>query len=112
MIHLAIPLRALTRRAKPYLDQFTMDHKKGQARYVKALKDEVLKLLRALVPVFIDKDPLLIAQATVPIYAFVYRALDAKGKSRGFARTKLMKFNQARIANRKVAEDDLAKARV
>lgn len=96
---------------KPYLDQFTEDHKKGKGRYVISLKDEVLKLLRGLVPVFTDKDPLLLAQATVPIYAFVYRFLDERGGSDVFVRTKLAKFNSERIANRKLAETDLTKAK-
>ncbi|HYX28596.1 MAG TPA: DUF262 domain-containing protein [Pyrinomonadaceae bacterium] len=95
---------------KPYLDQFTLDHKHGHSRYVKSLKDEVFKLLRALVPVFVDKDLLLVAQTTIPIYAFVLRRFDAKKKGRLFSRTKLLKFNQARVSNREVAQDDLTKA--
>jgi hypothetical protein len=96
---------------KPYLDQFTLDHKQGKTRYVRLLKTEVVGLLGDLVKVFTDKDPLLFAQATVPIYAFVYKSLLAKNNSKVFARTKLNKFNQVRLANRKVAETDLTKAR-
>ena len=96
---------------KPYLDQFALEHKKGSLTHVKSLKNEVLKLLRALLLVFIDKDPLLIAQATVPVYAFVYKTLNDQGKSRLFARTKLLKFNHARAANRKAAEEDFTKAK-
>jgi hypothetical protein len=95
---------------KPYLDQFTLEHKHGKLIYVKSLKSEVLKLLRGLLPIFTDKDQLLVAQASVPIYAFVYRNLLNNGNSRAFTRTKLSKFNQARVSNRRVAEENLTKA--
>ena len=78
---------------------------------MKSLKDEVTTILTDLTTVFVDKDWLLIAQASVPIYAFVYRQLDKKGTSSLFTRTKLEKFNQARAANRALAETDLTKAK-
>jgi len=96
---------------KPYLDQFTLDYKVGHSAYVKGLKAEVQKLLRSLVKVFVDKDGLLVTQAAVPVYAFVFRSLERKKEARYFTRTKLAKFNKARASNRELAETDLTKAK-
>lgn len=95
---------------KPYLDQFTLDHKKGRLKEVKALKGEVVRILDRLLPVFVDKDPLLIAQSSIPIYAFIPDFLDKKAKSNIFTRTKLDKFNTKRNQNRNIAEEDITKA--
>jgi hypothetical protein len=95
---------------KPYLDQFTLDHKKGKLKDVKVLKDEVVRMLDRILPVFVDKDSLLIAQASLPIYAFIPGFLDKKGKGSLFARTRLDKFNQKRTENRALAEADITKA--
>jgi hypothetical protein len=96
---------------KPFLDHFTSEHKSGQRKYVRSLKDEVHGLLDALDPIFVDKDSLLLTQATVPIYAFVLRLLSNKGQSFKFARTRLIKFNDERVANRAMAEADIAAAK-
>lgn len=95
---------------KPYLDQFTLEHKKGKSKEVKALKEEVVRILDRILPVFVDMDSLLVAQASVPIYAFVPVFLDKKGKGDLFARTKLNKFNVKRNENRVLAEKDITKA--
>ena len=96
---------------KPYLDQFTVDYKKGKAKEIRSMQAEVVALLNGLVKVFVDKDYLLFAQASVPIYAFVYQRLEKKGNGKWFTRTKLEKFNQQRSANRVLAEQDLSKAK-
>ncbi len=96
---------------KPYLDKFTFNYKKGKTKQVKSLQSEVVTLLGDLVKVFVDKDYLLIAQASIPIFAFVYQRLKKQGKANLFTRTKLEKFNQERSSNRVVAEKDLSKAK-
>lgn len=95
---------------KPYLDQFTFEYKKGRLKEVKSLKEEVIQLLDRLVPVFVDKDPLLLAQASIPIYAFIPQFLDKEKNAKFLSRTKLEKFNKKRLLNRALAEKDIAQA--
>lgn len=95
---------------KPFLDAFTKDYKNGNAPYVRGLKAEVVELLDDLKPIFVDADALLFAQGIVPVYVLTYKALKAEGKSAKFSRTRLIKFNENRTANRVAAEDDIAKA--
>lgn len=96
---------------KPFLDAFTLEFKQGKTSYVKALRDEVAGLIDDLSQTFIDKDPLLIAQSTIPIYAFVYQDLKTTSKTSKFTRTKLLKFNTERESNRLIAEVDIKKAK-
>lgn len=95
---------------KPLLDGFTKDYKKGNAAYIKGLRTEVLEVLEKLESIFIDEDPLLYAQATVPVYVLTYLALSGQDKSAKFSRTRLIKFNDSRTANRTAAENDIAHA--
>lgn len=112
LLFLASCLRAskLIDTKKPYLDQFTIDYKKGRLKEVKSLKEEVVQILNRILPVFVDKDPLLMAQASLPIYAFVPVFLDKRGKGKAFSRSKIDKFNNKRVANRSAAERDITKA--
>lgn len=96
---------------KPFLDAFATEHKKGKGVYVRTLKQEVTELLDDLTPIFIDQDSLLMAQATVPIYAFVYRILKNANKEAKFTRTRLIKFNEERASNRIDAALELAEAK-
>lgn len=95
---------------KPLLDAFAKDYKMGHTAHVRKLKSEISGLLAEMAPIFIDSDPLLIAQATVPVYLLTYRQFKADGKTDKFARTRLLKFNEARTANRTAAEKDIATA--
>lgn len=112
LLFLAHHLRAgrVVDTKKPFLDSFTKEHKSGKTAYVRVLKEEVASLLDGLAAVFNDRDALLSAQASVPIYAFVYRALKVKGKEERFSRSKLAKFDEERRVNRVRAETDIANA--
>ncbi len=93
---------------KPFLDSFAEDYTKNKSSYVRSLKDEVVELLDGLTSAFVDKDQLLMAQATVPIYMLVYRDLKKTGDEKKFSRTRLIKFNDSRTNNRVLAENNLS----
>ncbi|MYN42862.1 DUF262 domain-containing protein [Duganella sp. FT109W] len=95
---------------KPFLDSFTKDFKNGNTKYVKNLKDEVERLLDNITPIFLDRDVLLQAQASIVIYAFVFSMLQRKSLTHKFTRSKLDKFNKLRLDNRSKAELDISKA--
>jgi len=112
LLFLAFHLRSkkVVDTKKPYLDQFTFEFKSGKLQQVKQLKREVVELLEGLQKVFVDKDSLLISQAAIPIYAFVFRIFARRGDIKPFTRTKIEKFNLERANNRKLAEQDITRA--
>lgn len=93
---------------KPFLDKFAREFRSGNHKYVKSIKDEVAGILDSMLAVFLDKDPLLQAQAAVVIYPFVYQQLLSNGTPGKFSRSKLEKFNKQRLANRAKAELDIS----
>jgi hypothetical protein len=95
---------------KRILDAFTLQHKGGKTKYVRDLKKQITNLLDDLSKIFVDRDPLLIAQASVPIFALVFNDLVARNRSSNFTRTKLIEFNEERARNRASAEKDIAAA--
>lgn len=95
---------------KPFLDAFTSIHKHGKTAYVRSLKDEVVVLLDGMTTTFVDKDPLLMAQATIPVYILAYQELIAQDEKAKFSRTNLLKFNEERTSNRVLAELEIAEA--
>lgn len=95
---------------KVFLDQFAEDFKAGKTKKVKEIKKGVAALLDDLSSLFLDKDSLLMAQAAVPIYVFVYAEMKAAGKEELFTRSALNKFNDKRLENRAIAEKNITKA--
>lgn len=95
---------------KPLLDAFASEFKKGKLAYVRGLKADATALLSKLAAVFVEKDGLLMAQASVPIYAIAYKSMLDSGSQEKFSRTRLLKFQELRQANRIAAEKDIAKA--
>jgi hypothetical protein len=95
---------------KPLLDTFAREYKTGNISQVRKFKKQVNDLLGEIAPIFQASDPLLIAQATVPVYALAFLALKKTGDTKKFSRSRLVKFNQSRIDNRDAAEKDIAKA--
>jgi hypothetical protein len=100
----------VTDTKKPLLDAFASDFKKGSLAYVRSLKSEAADLLSQLAAVFVDKDGLLMAQASVPIYAIAFKAMFDAGRQDKFSRTRLLKFQELRQLNRIAAEKAIAKA--
>jgi hypothetical protein len=95
---------------KPFLDSFAVEFRAGKSKYVKSLKDEVAGLLDQMAEIFVDKDPLLIAQSSIVIYPFVYRTLLESNKVSRFTRARIERFNKQRAANRIKAESEISKA--
>lgn len=95
---------------KPFLDSFTAVHKSGKAADVKALEGKVMSLLDGMGKTFVDKDPLLMAQASIPVYMLTYHELLSKGQEEKFSRTNLLKFNEDRTGNRMMAELEISEA--
>ena len=95
---------------KPLLDAFAKEYKTGYTADVRKLKSEISGLLAEMTPIFIDSDPLLLAQASVPVYLLTYRKFKADGEIDNFTRTRLHKFNDSRAANRIAAEKNIATA--
>lgn len=95
---------------KPWLDMVAKDYRTGHTAHVRKLKSEISNLFDEMTPIFIDSDPLLVSQATVPVYLLTCRQLKANGMTEKFARSRLHKFNESRTANRVAAENDIATA--
>lgn len=95
---------------KVYLDNFVKDFKNGKKLYVDALATKCIKIISELEEIFIDHDPLLAAQASLPIYYLAIEALKRGNPDFELTRDKLIKFNKKRDSNRKTAAEDMAKA--
>lgn len=95
---------------KPFLDQFVRDNRTGKATEVAGLKRAVTKTLKEMSHLFVDKDTLLIAQASVPIYFLLFREAIKAKKVAKLSRSVFQKFHDARQRNREIAATDITKA--
>lgn len=95
---------------KPLLDAFAEEFKSGKNAVVKSLLSEVSSILDDLCNVFVDGDALLAAQANIPIYVFAYQWFKAENITNKFSRTRLLKFNDRRQKNRRLAEKSISEA--
>lgn len=95
---------------KVYLDQFAKDYKNNNNKYVAKILAKCNKTLIFFEDTFIDSDPLLAAQAIVPIYFLAYQQLQETRPRLKFTRDKLVAFNKKRGMNRVYAVDDITNA--
>src|SRR5690606_16648367 len=95
---------------KAYLDAFVKDYKTTKATYIEKLKKNVEQLLDLMSSVFIDKDPLLRAQASIPIYFLLFNRANQERVLGKITRRKLNSFFDLVKDNRKSAEEDITKA--
>ncbi len=95
---------------KPFLDQLTRDFKTGKSARVASLKSDTVKTLKEMEVVFVDKDVLLTAQSSVPIYFLLFREAIASQKLNKLSRQVFWKFQNARQKNRDLAAKDITKA--
>lgn len=95
---------------KPFLDQFVRENRTGNTGKVENLKAAVTKTLKDMSAVFVDKDPLLIAQASVPIYFLLFRTAIEANKVNKLSRAVFLKFQKVRQANREIAAQDITRA--
>ncbi|NQU56029.1 MAG: DUF262 domain-containing protein [Rhodospirillales bacterium] len=96
---------------KPFLDQFVKDYRKGKTSEVLNLKLAVSRTIKEMGKVFIDKDPLLMAQAAIPIYFLLFQAAIEKGALDKLSRDVFLSFNERRQKNRTIASKDITKAK-
>lgn len=95
---------------KPYLDHFAKQYRTKDKPRVDALRKRCGSVLLEMTKVFTDADPLLQAQASVPIYYLLFvNALEGNKLSK-ITRNKLTGFNELRKTNREKAESDLGEA--
>jgi hypothetical protein len=103
--------RRLLDTKKPYLDAMVKNFKAGKgSRELSKIKKRAFHVMRALDGVFLNEDPLLRAQAVIPILYLTMRAAESASKVRRFTRHKLEEFNVKVADNRLVAEKDIANA--
>ncbi len=95
---------------KVYLDGFARKYKKDGEQYIEELLEFVSIITKYFASIFTDKDPLLAAQASIPIYYLVARdQYENKGQI-DLTRKQIEDFQALRKTNRLVAEDDLEQA--
>lgn len=95
---------------KPYLDDMVKQYKSGTAKRLSEVRNRAKATLNALDAVFQDRDTLLRAQSTVPVYYLAMRTAANTGTEVAFTREKLEAFNVALAQNRDVAQKDIASA--
>lgn len=95
---------------KPYLDDMVRKYKTGQAKKLDTIRNVVTRVLNDLDAQFEDKDPLLRAQAAVPVYYLTMKVASQLGKQTLFNREKLDEFQETLTKNRIAASNDIANA--
>ncbi|WP_283744325.1 DUF262 domain-containing protein [Sideroxydans sp. CL21] len=95
---------------KPFLDQFTRDFKSNKKKAVESILDSAEKTLDDLLPLFVARDPLLAAQAGIPIYFLLARDAKAANKLNKITRKDLINFQNERAKNKTIAATDITKA--
>lgn len=95
---------------KPFLDQFVRDFRKDRSSEVATLKVAVGRTLKEMARVFVDKDVLLTAQASIPIYFLLFREAISTKRLSKLSRSVFLKFQDIRQRNRVDAAQDITKA--
>lgn len=95
---------------KPFLDDMTRNFKTGKKKEVTNLSASVEATIASMTNLFTDKDPLLTAQAVVPVYFLLFREAILQNKKNTLDRRKFLAFNKKRQDNRLMAEIDITKA--
>lgn len=95
---------------KPYLDDMVRRYKEGKASDVSKIRARTLHTLDLLTSPFTREDPLLRAQAAIPVFYLTIQAAERARRPRRFNREKLAKFNDKLSENRNLAATDIAKA--
>jgi len=85
-------------------------YKIGQAKKLDEIRNRTTRVLNDLDAVFEDKDPLLRAQAVVPVYYLTMRNAADVGKQSRFRRERIAEFQESLTCNRDQAAKDITKA--
>lgn len=95
---------------KVYLDDFVKSHKQKKDSEVALLGKNASKILDGMGTVFINKDPLLKAQGTFPVYFLLVKSFIEANKINKFSRNLLTSFREKLEKNRRKAEKNIASA--
>jgi len=96
---------------KPYLDDMVRAYRLGKFADHEFLVSRVQAVLDEMIKIFDQEDPLLRAQARVPIFYLVVSAAMDFGRINNVRRERLVGFYEEIRANKSAAELDLADAR-
>ena len=106
------PKRQIIDTKKAYLDIFVRQYKeKNQKSESDALGKEVIEVLNKMCKIFSDSDPLLKTQAMCVVFYLIFFRMAQKVGVKQVSRQKLVQFEKDREENRKVAQEDLARAK-
>lgn len=95
---------------KVYLDRFAREYRiEGQSEILK-IEKIVTRINKYLASIFTDKDVLLSAQASIPIYYLVARDQTENDGGISITRKQINDFNNERKSNRRLAEKDMESA--
>lgn len=95
---------------KELLDDFVRSYKKQSDLNPNQARKPVKRVLSAMSKVFVKKDPLLKARASVVIYYMLFRSAIKESKLELVTRDKLIAFDEDVEQNRQIAEKDIRKA--
>ena len=95
---------------KVYLDEFVRSYKAKSPAAVRPLVGKVKTVLSVIDTIFVNNDKLLRSAGTVVLYFLLFRDGLNKGWVEKLNRSKLGRFEKVRQKNRKLAEQEIAKA--
>lgn len=95
---------------KVYLDGFAKKYKTKGKSHIESIISDVSVVTKYLTSIFTDKDKLLSAQASLPIYFLVARHQLKEDGAISLTRKQIAEFQTKRSENRVIAEDDIEKA--
>lgn len=92
---------------KVYLDGFAKKYKSSGESHIDEITKSVTEITKYLASIFTEKDKLLTAQASLPIYYLVARHQLHNDGEMSLTRKQIERFQENRIYNRIVAETDI-----
>lgn len=93
------------------LDEFVVDFRDNRTKEeANALGDQVISVLDSMAQAFVNRDPLLNQIGMVTLYFLLYAGIEEPEQGFELSRSSLAEFEQARLDNRAIAEEDVAKA--
>jgi hypothetical protein len=95
---------------KPYLDKMVLDYRNSKNLSVGEVEHRTRNVLDSMLQLFTDKDSLLSAQASVPIYYLLIKKATELGQLVDLKRKDFQSFTEKVKQNRKLAEEDLTSA--
>lgn len=101
----------VTDTKKIYLDDFVRRSRDSNTSNARHEGEKVTQVINLMSKRFIKNDPLLRSVGMVIIYYHLFRIAQADGWLGDITRQKLVKFEESRLKNREIAENDISKAK-